>query len=138
VGLARHYRGTLFLAHAIPPEPRHPLPLEPTPPELDQLRYRAEHAMDAFVRSAPLAGVHCEVVLEKGETELVFEDMVKHHGIDLAVIATHGRRGLKKLLLGSVAEEIFRSVSCPVLTIGPDVKRSEMAAGKLRHVIYAS
>jgi nucleotide-binding universal stress UspA family protein len=138
VGLARHYGGTVFVAHAIPPEPRRPLPLEPMPPELDELRYEAKHAMDTFVRSAPLAGVRYEVVLEKGETEPVFQDMVKNHAINLVVIATHGRGGLKKLLLGSVAEEIFRSVTCPVLTIGPDVKRNELAAGKLRRIIYAS
>lgn len=138
VGLARHYGGTVFLAHAIPPEPRRPMPLEPMPPELDELRYQAEHAMDTFVRSAPLASVRYDVVLEKGETELVFQEMVKKHGIDLVVIATHGRAGLKKLLLGSVAEEIFRSVSCPVLTIGPEVTHNDLAAGKLRQVIYAS
>ena len=138
VGLARHYNSTLFVAHAIPPEPRRPLPLEPMPPELDELRFHAEHAMDTLVRSAPLAGVRYEVILEKGETELVFQDMVKKHGIDLVVIATHGRAGLKKLLLGSMAEEIFRSVTCPVLTIGPGVKRNELAAGKLRHILYAS
>ncbi len=138
VGLARHYGGTVFVAHAIPPEPRQPIPLEPMPRELDELRYQAEHAMDTFVRSAPLASVGYEVVLEKGETELVFREMVKKHGIDLVVIATHGRAGLKKLLMGSVAEEIFRSVSCPVLTIGPEVTRNELAAGKLRQVIYTS
>ena len=121
VGLARHYEGTVFVAHAIPPEPRRPMPLEPMPRELDELRYHAERAMDTFVRSAPLASVHHEVVLEKGEIDPVFQDMVAKHAIDLVVIATHGRAGLKKLLLGSVAEEIFRAVTCPVLTIGPDV-----------------
>ena len=138
VGLARHYGGAVFLAHAIPPEPWRPLPLEPVPSELDELRYQAEHAMDAFVRSAPLASVRYEVMLARGPIDLVFEDLVTKHSLDLVVIATHGRAGLKKLLLGSVAEEIFRSVTCPVLTIGPDVKRNELAAGKLRRVIYAS
>lgn len=137
VGLARHYGATVFMAHAIPPEPRRPLPLEPMPPELDELRFQAQHAMDTFVRSAPLAGVHYELVLERGDTESVFEDMVQKHHVDVVVIATHGRAGLKKLLLGSVAEEIFRSVSCPVLTVGPDVKRNEIAGGTLRHVLYA-
>jgi nucleotide-binding universal stress UspA family protein len=40
---------------------------------------------------------------------------------DLIVLGTHGRTGLKKLWLGSVAETIFRSASCPVLTVGPSV-----------------
>lgn len=138
VGLARHYEGTVFVAHAIPPEPRPPIPLEPMPRELDELRYHAERAMDAFVRAAPLASVRYEVILEKGDTGLVFNDIVAKHAIDLVVIATHGRAGLKKLLLGSVAEDIFRAVNCPVLTIGPDVTHNEMAAGKLCQVIYAS
>jgi nucleotide-binding universal stress UspA family protein len=40
---------------------------------------------------------------------------------DLIVLGTHGRTGLKKLWLGSIAETIFRSASCPVLTVGPSV-----------------
>lgn len=42
---------------------------------------------------------------------------VDDHDVDLAVLGTHGRRGLRRLLLGSVAEEVLRTVSCPVLTV---------------------
>lgn len=41
--------------------------------------------------------------------------------IDLIVLGTHGRSGFGKLLLGSVAENILRHASCPVLTVGPKV-----------------
>ena len=41
--------------------------------------------------------------------------------IDLMVVGTHGRTGLGKLLLGSVAESILRLAPCPVLTVGPNV-----------------
>jgi nucleotide-binding universal stress UspA family protein len=137
VGLARRYGATIYVAHAIRPEPRRPLPLEPLPRELDELRFQAAHAMHSFVNAAPLAGLHYEVVLARGETETVFQEMAIRHDIDLVVIATHGRAGVKKLLLGSVAEEIFRNVICPVLTVGPDVKRNEIAAGTLQDVLYA-
>jgi len=40
-------------------------------------------------------------------------------GEDLVVMGTHGRSGLKHLLLGSVAEHVVRKATCPVLTIGP-------------------
>ena len=40
---------------------------------------------------------------------------------DLIVLGTHGRTGLKKIWMGSVAEQVFRSSSCPVLTVGPAV-----------------
>jgi nucleotide-binding universal stress UspA family protein len=38
-------------------------------------------------------------------------------GIDLIVIATHGRRGWQRFMFGSVAEKVVRMASCPVLTI---------------------
>jgi nucleotide-binding universal stress UspA family protein len=47
--------------------------------------------------------------------------VVEANGIDLIVVGTHGRTGLGKLLLGSVAEDILRHAQCPVLTIGPRV-----------------
>jgi nucleotide-binding universal stress UspA family protein len=44
---------------------------------------------------------------------------IKHvsvlHNIDLIVMATHGRSGIKKLFMGSVAEEVIEAVNCPVL-----------------------
>lgn len=47
--------------------------------------------------------------------------LVEANKIDLIVLGTHGRTGLGKLLLGSVAEDILRHAPCPVLTIGPKV-----------------
>ena len=41
----------------------------------------------------------------------------KERGIDLIVQGTHGRRGVKHMLLGSVAENIVRYAPCPVLTV---------------------
>ena len=41
----------------------------------------------------------------------------RKHGIDLVVMGTHGRTGLKHLLIGSVAERVVRACSCPVLTV---------------------
>lgn len=55
--------------------------------------------------------------------ELTFEnnisEEIKHladlHKIDLIVMATHGRSGIKKLLMGSIAEEVIEAVNCPIL-----------------------
>jgi nucleotide-binding universal stress UspA family protein len=41
-------------------------------------------------------------------------------GIDLIVLASHGRRGLRRLVLGSVAEEVARTAPCPVLLVRRD------------------
>jgi len=47
------------------------------------------------------------------------ERVISLEEIDLIFIATHGRRGLKKMMLGSVAEEIYRRAPCPVITVRP-------------------
>ena len=47
--------------------------------------------------------------------------VIRENDIDLIVVGTHGRSGLGKLLLGSVAEDILRHAFCPVLTVGPKV-----------------
>ncbi len=47
--------------------------------------------------------------------------IIDENAVDLIVVGTHGRTGLGKLLLGSVAEDILRHASCPVLTVGPKV-----------------
>ena len=48
-------------------------------------------------------------------------DIIEQNEIDLVVVGTHGRTGIGKLLLGSVAESILRHAPCPVLTVGPKV-----------------
>ncbi len=40
-----------------------------------------------------------------------------HQGVEMIVMATHGRRGLARLLMGSVAESVVRQARCPVLTV---------------------
>jgi universal stress protein A len=60
----------------------------------------------------------------RGTTEVVsgisapaIIEYANEHGIDLIVMGTHGRTGMAHLLLGSVAERVVRSATCPVLTV---------------------
>ena len=57
---------------------------------------------------------------------------------DLLVVGTHGRTGAMKLLLGSVAEEIFRRSRVPVLTIGPSVQKGAHGGGQFHRVMLAT
>ena len=43
-------------------------------------------------------------------------DIAKEDGVDMIVMGTHGRTGLKRLLMGSVAEAVVRRAPCPVVT----------------------
>ena len=68
----------------------------------------------------------------------MLQGMIEEHHIDLVVIGTHGREGLKKLVLGSVAEEVFRRAPCPVVTVGPHVAPECFEQGRLRRVLFAT
>ncbi|MGC2112118.1 MAG: universal stress protein, partial [Candidatus Korobacteraceae bacterium] len=63
--------------------------------------------------------------LLEGEVAQALLDFARQHGVDLIVVATHGRRGLGKVLMGSVAEHIFRQSPVPVLTVGPLMRPAE-------------
>jgi nucleotide-binding universal stress UspA family protein len=65
--------------------------------------------------------------LRRGEAATQIADLARTEGIDLVITGTHGRRGFRHFLIGSVCEEIFRRVRCPVLTIGPHVRVPEPA-----------
>jgi len=58
-----------------------------------------------------------EVVLRTGDARDVINQTANELNIDLIVMGTHGRRGVSRALLGSVAETVVRSAPCPVLTV---------------------
>jgi nucleotide-binding universal stress UspA family protein len=57
--------------------------------------------------------------LEIGDARDAIDRTAEEIGADLIVMGTHGRRGIRRMLLGSVAESVVRSAPCPVLTIRP-------------------
>ena len=56
-------------------------------------------------------------VIDVGDARDVIDGNAATIGADLIVMGTHGRRGLRRMLLGSVAESVVRSAPCPVLTV---------------------
>ncbi len=65
------------------------------------------------------AGVSVEYVARHGAPDHVIADIVRENDADLIVMGTHGRTGVSRVLLGSVAEHVVRLAPCPVLTVGP-------------------
>lgn len=61
--------------------------------------------------------VAIETMLRTGEPHDVILQVAKELPADLIVMGTHGRHGIRRLLLGSVAEAVIRAASCPVLTL---------------------
>lgn len=75
---------------------------------------------DVAVLQGLLSGLPHEVPLHGRKVWEVIADVSGRNEIDLLILGTHGRKGLDKVLFGSVAEEVFRNVSCPVFTVGAD------------------
>jgi nucleotide-binding universal stress UspA family protein len=71
--------------------------------------------------SGRLEGIPYRNYVRHGQVWENLAGIVQDEEIDLIVLGTHGRTGLGKLLLGSVAEDILRHAPCPVLTVGPKV-----------------
>ena len=123
--------------------------MEPVPFDLDAEWNDSQKLLTQFLNRDLLLCTASSGVLERGDLWNVLEDVVQRHSIDLIVLGTRGKHGLKKLVLGSRAEQIFRQAACPVLTIGPRVRASEdvafkcilfatdFSAGSLRALPYA-
>jgi nucleotide-binding universal stress UspA family protein len=73
-----------------------------------------------LVKDGKLADIEHEFVVSSGEVWPELQNVIVREHIDLLLVGTHRRQGLTRLLLGSVAEQIFRHASCPVLTVGPN------------------
>ena len=58
-----------------------------------------------------------QAILRTGDAKDTILQVAKELGADLIVMGTHGRRGLKRALLGSIAELVVRTAACPVLTV---------------------
>ncbi|MFC5972836.1 universal stress protein [Halomarina salina] len=77
----------------------------------------AESAVDEAVASAESSGVEATSEVVSGRPHRTILDAVEAHDADLVVMGTHGRSGVSRILLGSVAEKVVRGASVPVLTV---------------------
>lgn len=133
LALARIYGSTLLVEHAIPSEPLLEVVPEPLPAQDDRAWQEARSKLDEFSHGIRLTYSPTQAVLNQGDLSDVIPAMICQHDVDLVVLGTNGRRGVSKLFLGSNAETIYRSASCPVLTVGPKVP--PMADWKLRRIL---
>ncbi len=84
----------------------------------DQQRAHAEHVFEDIVERAAEDGIETEEVVELGKPARKILDVAKAEDVDHVVMASHGRRGVSRLLMGSTAETVVRCSSVPV-TIAP-------------------
>lgn len=120
-GLARKFGASLFVCHVVTPTP-----LAVGAPEAAPYLYQAEtesagRALEDLIKSPELTGLAAKSLMPAGILSDELKAAIAQNKIDLVIAGTHGRTGVRRLLMGSSVEEICRSASVPVLTVGPDL-----------------
>lgn len=137
VALARRYGAELHMLHVLvlhaadPADPGHEFP------DLEAFYGSVERrARDRMSEEADRAGQALDVVTVRRRgisASPVILEYVEAEGIDLVVMGTHGRRGLRHALVGSVTEEVVRSAACPVLAVRG--REGGPPAGRIRKIV---
>ncbi|PQJ34328.1 hypothetical protein BSZ35_06695 [Salinibacter sp. 10B] len=122
--LAEGYGATVTLVHVVQ-DLTVPMEYELNVPDVKtaDVQARAEAALQEE------AADRHRVLVATGHPGRRIVELAEERAADLLVLATHGRTGLRRILLGSVAEQVIRRASCPVLTVNAfpssDQKTSE-------------
>lgn len=115
--IGRRFHAKVSLLHVIPDDE---LELG-DPGERAQMRVHSEHGIRQCAELMQVHCLPCHTLVEVGDIVREVGKAVREHHIDLVIVGTAGPHGLKKVRLGSVAEGILRTVTCPVLSLGPKV-----------------
>jgi nucleotide-binding universal stress UspA family protein len=118
--VAGWYGARLTVLHVVAPLPAmvgvSGAMLPPPPPEPEDYR----SALERFVADRAPTGIRpVETVIATGNPAARVVECAEETGADLVVVGTHGRHGLPRWLLGSVAEQLLRASPCPVLAVPP-------------------
>jgi nucleotide-binding universal stress UspA family protein len=138
LAIARRYNSTLTVLHAVPPEPREPLPMEHLPLQLNRGLAEAEQRMKQLGEEVRFRDCTQRLVVDQGQVCDVIASAIERDNIDVLVLGTHGRGGLMKAVLGSVAEQVLRLAECPVLTVGPHVAPCASEQVEFQRILFAT
>ena len=113
--LAQQNDGTVFVLHVVPVD----MDVSGMPQYVDLIKRQENLDSEKLTTIARqhLASVKWEIVDEMGRPADVIAQTPTRLGVDLIVVVTHGRRGLARLVEGSIAEEVLRKAPCPVLAV---------------------
>lgn len=119
LAIAHHYGAKLYLGHVVSSLGYTMAGSEAVRLASEAAARDMEHLRDWLIENGSLQDLEYECIVRQGDAWRQLESIIQEKNVDLVVTGTHGRHALGKLLLGSVAEQIFRSADCRVLTVGP-------------------
>jgi nucleotide-binding universal stress UspA family protein len=113
--LARDYSARLTVVHVAVAPPVGTLKQPMPPPLPEDPRGKLEELLRLARASAP--GLQADYRVEAGDAAPRIVGAAQETQCDLIVMGTHGRTGLGRVLLGSIAEQVLRTAPCPVATV---------------------
>jgi nucleotide-binding universal stress UspA family protein len=119
LAIAKYYGAKLYIAHIVSPAAYLMTGPEALQLACDGAACELEELQRGLVDDGCLDGSDHELIVRQGSVWEALRTVISEKQIDLVVVGTHARRGIEKLLLGSIAEQVFRDANCPVLTVGP-------------------
>lgn len=87
------------------------------PDAVEDLIKKAKGYVEDVKRQAEAAGIKTETFVREGEAYKAILDLAKEQNANAIVMGSHGRTGLKRLLMGSITEKVIGYSSCPVLVV---------------------
>ena len=137
--LAASYGSTLRLLHVLTPFPIVP-PLVDVPGGAqlyESQRLQGQQALEAEAARVRRPGLSVDVELRDGSAVHEVLTAAREWQADLIVLGTHGRGGVERLVLGSVAEKVLRKATCAVLAVPHDAIARAAGAARITHVLCA-
>jgi nucleotide-binding universal stress UspA family protein len=137
IALAKEFESRLYLCHVVDIPSMalygeaHIDPME----QQNQIISHAEATLGDLTRGE---NIDWQPLISVGPTVPEISRLVEEKNIDLAIATNHGRSGLKRLVLGSVTEELMRTISCPMLVMrGPELsgKQTETVEFRLEKIM---
>jgi nucleotide-binding universal stress UspA family protein len=139
--VARHSGAVIRLLHVLPPlSDRYfmaPMPGSDVDKQLhDEFRKESLAYLESAAARLPGLSVHCDLLDEHIDIPEAIATEVAKTGVDLIVMASHGRGALQRLWLGSIADEVYRASTAPVLLARPkDERASAEGEWQIREIV---
>ena len=117
--LGRPFGATIYLVNAVtlPALGAPELGMALTGAAIDGMITDNLHALEKLVKDRQARATFAQPIVTSGDAVSVILDTATQYAVDMIVMTTHGRRGVSRMLLGSVTERVVRSAPCPVLTV---------------------
>jgi len=137
LSVARRYGARLHAAYVMPTKAEM---LLLSPESWPAVAEEEDKRIQAYIEQLEkqFQGLPHDMLTPRGKVADALAQIIEEREIDLLVLGTHGRAGVGKLFLGSVAEEIFRRAACPVLSVGPNVSSKPDGEIQFQHIVFAT